>query len=94
MFALSPLTARPGYPSREELAHAYAEASGRAVGALPWYQVLALWKAAIFLEGSFRRYRAGASSDPFFATLDAGVPALARTARNWIEKAGGPMNAR
>jgi hypothetical protein len=34
----------------------------------------------------YRRFRAGASADRFFATLDQGVLALARTARRWAER--------
>jgi aminoglycoside phosphotransferase (APT) family kinase protein len=45
-----------------------------------WYQALALWKAAIFLEGSYRRLLAGTTDDPFFALLDVGVPKLAERA--------------
>jgi aminoglycoside phosphotransferase (APT) family kinase protein len=74
------VTRLPGFPGREELAHRYAEARGRSIEALPWYQVLACWKAAIFLEGNFKRYRAGTAPDPYYASLEAGVPALARTA--------------
>ncbi|MBN9623449.1 MAG: phosphotransferase family protein [Actinobacteria bacterium] len=43
-------------------------------------EALALWKAAIFLEGSYRRHREGKSDDPYFARLDAGVPAMADAA--------------
>ncbi|MGE0068369.1 MAG: phosphotransferase family protein, partial [Solirubrobacterales bacterium] len=77
---LSPVTRLPGFPGREELARRYAEASGRAVDALPWYQVLACWKAAIFLEGNYKRFVAGTAPDPYYASLEAGVPELARTA--------------
>jgi len=87
MFALSRATARGDFPDREELARIYAEASGRELGALRWYQVLALWKSAIFLEGSNRRYQAGDSADPYFAGLAEGVPALARAAHEWTRKA-------
>jgi hypothetical protein len=44
---------------------------------VPWYATLALWKAAIFLEGSYKRLLAGTTDDPFFQLLDTGVPALA-----------------
>jgi aminoglycoside phosphotransferase (APT) family kinase protein len=77
---LSPVTRLPGFPGREEMARRYAEATGRSIAALPWYQVLACWKAAIFLEGNFKRYRAGTAPDPYYASLEAGVPELARTA--------------
>jgi aminoglycoside phosphotransferase (APT) family kinase protein len=77
---LSPVTREAGFPTREEMASRYAEASGRSIDALPWYQVLACWKAAIFLEGNFKRYRAGTAPDPYYASLETGVPELARTA--------------
>jgi hypothetical protein len=51
-----------------------------------WYTALALWKAAIFLEGSYRRLLAGTTDDPFFTLLGEGVPKLAQ--RAW-EVAGG-----
>ncbi|HEY2715903.1 MAG TPA: phosphotransferase family protein [Solirubrobacterales bacterium] len=78
---LSDVTRGKGFPGRELLARRYAERSGRPVDTLPWYQVLALWKAAVFLEVSFRRFGAGTTSDPFFAGLETGVPALAALAR-------------
>jgi aminoglycoside phosphotransferase (APT) family kinase protein len=84
---LSALTRANGFPSRDLLAARYAERSGRPIGALPWYQALALWKAAVFLEVSFRRFGAGTTADPFFAQLETGVPALAALARQRAESA-------
>jgi aminoglycoside phosphotransferase (APT) family kinase protein len=78
---LSRITRGNGFPDRDFLARRYAERSGRSIDALRWYQVLALWKAAVFLEGSFRRFGAGTTADPFFASLETGVPALAALAR-------------
>jgi aminoglycoside phosphotransferase (APT) family kinase protein len=82
---LSPMTRSPGFPDREALARRYVEATGHSLEGLAWYQTLALWKAAIFLEGSYRRYRAGTTVDAYFASLGEGVPALGRLAR---ERAG------
>lgn len=76
MGTLSRATAGGGFPSREELFARYEERSGRAVGDQRWYQVLALWKSAVFLEGSYRRLLSGTTDDPFFCTLDRGVPQL------------------
>ena len=45
-----------------------------------WYQTLALWKSAVFLEGSYKRLLAGTTDDPFFKLLDEGVPEIARRA--------------
>ncbi len=83
---LSAVTRANGFPDRDFLARRYAEASDRAVADLRWYQVLALWKAAIFLEGSFKRFGAGTTADPYFASLEAGVPALASLARARTEQ--------
>lgn len=82
---LSPVTRLPGFRRGEVLAQRYAEATGHSLDALPWYQTLAIWKAAIFLEGSFKRYRAGTTVDPYFAGLSGGVESLSRLAR---ERAG------
>jgi aminoglycoside phosphotransferase (APT) family kinase protein len=79
------LTRLPGFSSREDLVSWYADRSGRPVGDLAWYEVLATWKLAILLEGSYARHLAGATDDPFFAELERGVPALARRA---LEVAG------
>jgi aminoglycoside phosphotransferase (APT) family kinase protein len=77
---LSPLTRLPGFPDRAAMAQRYADATGRSIEALGWYQVLACWKAAIFLEGNYKRFVAGTAPDPYYASLEAGVPELARTA--------------
>ena len=42
-----------------------------------WYMTLALWKSAVFLEGSYKRRLAGRTEDPLFVLLKQGVPALA-----------------
>jgi aminoglycoside phosphotransferase (APT) family kinase protein len=85
--ALSAVTREPGFPSREGLIARYEERSGRSMGALHWYQALALWKAAVFMEGNYKRFLAGASDDTFLAVFDEGVPALAEKARE-IAQAG------
>lgn len=80
MLALSEVTRLPGFLSRGELRDRYARLSGRDVDGLRWYEVLALWKASVFLESSYRRYTAGTTDDPYFADLREGVPRLAREA--------------
>jgi aminoglycoside phosphotransferase (APT) family kinase protein len=76
------VTRQPGFASRKELTHRYTERSGRDVDLkdLSFYLVLAVWKLAILLEGSYARHLAGLTDDPFFAYLEEGVPALARRA--------------
>ena len=78
---LSAVTRGPGFPTREELMARYEERSGRSMSDLRWYTALALWKSAIFLEGSYKRRLAGTTDDPFFDRLNDGVPELAERAR-------------
>lgn len=79
-FEARPVTRLAGFPSREELADAYARASGRAVDNLPFYMALALWKAAIFMEGNYARACAGRSNDPFALSFKEGVVEMAQRA--------------
>jgi aminoglycoside phosphotransferase (APT) family kinase protein len=79
--SLSAATRRSGFLTRAELTARYEERSGRSVSALNWYQALALWKAAVFMEGNYKRFMMGASDDQYLAMFDEGVPALAEKAR-------------
>jgi aminoglycoside phosphotransferase (APT) family kinase protein len=78
---LSAATRKPGFMTRDELTARYEERSGRLISALHWYQALAMWKAAVFMEGNYKRYTLGASDDAYLAHFDEGVPALAEKAR-------------
>jgi aminoglycoside phosphotransferase (APT) family kinase protein len=80
MLALSAATRLPGFLTADELRAYYEERSGHPAGELRWYQVLALWKACVFLESSYARYLSGTTHDEYFATLGDGVPTLARAA--------------
>ncbi|HYV15872.1 MAG TPA: phosphotransferase family protein [Conexibacter sp.] len=77
---LSPVTRGAGFPCRAELVARYEERSGRAVRELRWYTALALWKAAVFMEGNYKRALAGAVDDPFVRDFGDGVVELARRA--------------
>jgi aminoglycoside phosphotransferase (APT) family kinase protein len=44
-----------GYPTRTDMAARYAERTGRDLRALAFYEVLALFKLAVILEGSYAR---------------------------------------
>jgi aminoglycoside phosphotransferase (APT) family kinase protein len=85
LFKLSRATRGEGFPSRAELVAFYEEITGKRIPDLRWYQVLALWKSAIFLEGSYKRLLAGTTDDPFFKQLDTGVPQLAELAHELTE---------
>jgi aminoglycoside phosphotransferase (APT) family kinase protein len=77
---LSSVTRRPGFPTRDELIARYEERSGRPMSDVRWYATLALWKSAVFLEGSYKRRLAGTTEDPFFDRLRTGVPEIAERA--------------
>jgi aminoglycoside phosphotransferase (APT) family kinase protein len=79
-FSFDDATRRPGFPTRQELIARYEDATGRSVSDVRWYTTLALWKAAVFLEGSYKRRLAGTTDDAFFDTLKTGVPAIAERA--------------
>src|SRR3954447_18441437 len=74
------VTREGGFPAREQLIERYEGQSGRSMSDLRWYTTLALWKAAVFLEGSYKRRLAGTTEDAFFDMLEHGVPMLAQRA--------------
>jgi aminoglycoside phosphotransferase (APT) family kinase protein len=79
------VTEMEGFCSRTDLVDRYVAATGRDASALDWYVVLAIWKLAILLEGSYARHLAGMTDDPFFEKMEIGVPELAARA---LEVAG------
>lgn len=82
---LTPVTREPGYPTRDELLTRYGDATGLDLSHLPWYQVLALWKAAIFCEAMYTRWLHGERpGDTFAPTLEEGVPAMIREAQRYM----------
>jgi aminoglycoside phosphotransferase (APT) family kinase protein len=90
VLGFSPATTAPGSFTRRELIDRYTTGTGRAVHDLPWYEGLALWKIAILLEGSYKRYLAGTTADPFFGLLAEGVPRLAARALRYSQLKEGP----
>jgi aminoglycoside phosphotransferase (APT) family kinase protein len=80
MFDKMAVTRAEGFPSRDELVALYEERTGRSMSDLRWYQALALWKAAVFMEGNYKRSLAGSVDDPYLKFFDVGVPQLAEAA--------------
>ena len=75
---LTPVTRLPGYLRRQELIDRYQERMSLDLTALPWYQALALWKAAIFSEAIYTRWLRGErpGDTRFGASMEHGVPQL------------------
>ena len=73
-----PVTRGEGSLTRAGLLSHYAAVSGRSVDGHGWYEVLALWRAAIFTEGNFRRAALGATDTPFLRNAGEHAQRLAR----------------
>jgi aminoglycoside phosphotransferase (APT) family kinase protein len=84
------VTARPGFASRAELVEAYAAASGRAVEAAEFYQVLALTKLAVISEGIYKRWQMGKTVGEGMAQVDRRAPVMAARALAIAEGAADP----
>jgi aminoglycoside phosphotransferase (APT) family kinase protein len=84
----SPVTALPGFPSRDGLAERYAVRSGRDVEPLAWFEALALWKAAVFCEAIYGRFVRGelGAEDTRAARFEQGVPYLAEAAAAALDR--------
>ncbi len=65
-----------GLGTRARAADRYAAASSRSVEALPYYMVLALFRLAILLEGSYARFVRGKSDNPRHAAFETRIPDL------------------
>jgi aminoglycoside phosphotransferase (APT) family kinase protein len=84
----SPVTALPGFPSRDELVERYVRSSGRDVAPLHWFEALALWKAAVFCEAIYGRFTRGelGAEDERAARFEQGVPYLAEAAAEALSR--------
>ena len=78
--ALTTVTDRAGYFTREEILDRYARRSGRDVSAIRFYETFALFKIAVVIQQIFYRFTRGHTSDPRFATFGDRVVYLARAA--------------
>ena len=62
-------TALPGFPTREQAAHAYAAATGRDLSGFRFYRVLAMFKTAVIFQQLHARWVSGATQEARYATL-------------------------
>lgn len=86
---LTSVTREPGYLTREGIIRRYSEGIGLDLSALPWYQTLALWKAAIFCEEIYSRWLRGEKPEDaeFAPSLERGVPVLLEGALEFRRRA-------
>jgi len=71
------LTDKPGFPTAESLAAAYAARTGRDLGNLSFYLGLAWMKLAVICEGVHARYLGGQTLGEGYAKVGPAVPLLA-----------------
>jgi len=90
---LTTVTREEGFASRADLVRRYRSASGLDVSELPWYEALALWKAAIFCEAIYTRWLAGErpADTTFGPALERGVPQLLELAARAVGLIRGPV---
>lgn len=69
-------SANPGFPTADNLAEAYAVASGRDLRDLGFYRALGYAKLAVIAEGIHQRYLAGETVGGGFDAVGSAVPAL------------------
>ena len=80
------LTVSPwdGFATRDELIERYAAGTGRALDDLLWFEVLACFKLAIILEGTFARASAGLADPETGRRLHGSAAALMARAEQWL----------
>jgi len=78
--ALTTITDRRGWFTRDEIVERYASRSGRDLSAIRFYETFALFKIAVVIQQIFSRYARGQTDDPRFAHFDVRVTHLARQA--------------
>lgn len=78
--ALTTVTDRPGYFTREQILDRYAARSGRDVSNVRFYETFALFKIAVVIQQIYYRYRRGQTDDQRFANFGERVQYLARHA--------------
>ncbi len=74
------MPADPGWLTQREMIQRYESKTGRAMREFAFYQVFAIFKLAIIMEGSYSRFVRGQADDPLFAGMKERVPALADAA--------------
>ncbi|HKS28717.1 MAG TPA: phosphotransferase family protein [Pyrinomonadaceae bacterium] len=83
--AVSTVTRREGWFTREEILERYHERTHTDLSRIAFYEVFAVFKLAVVLQQIFYRYHRGQTDDPRFATLNERVSWLADIATKLAE---------
>jgi aminoglycoside phosphotransferase (APT) family kinase protein len=82
---MPPVTAEPGFPTRDQLVARYAEITGFDVAALPWYRAFAYFKLAVICQGIAARAAGGAMLGSGFDQAQGLVEPLARAGHHVLK---------
>jgi aminoglycoside phosphotransferase (APT) family kinase protein len=85
--ALTTVTSRPGWLSREEIIERYQARSGRDLSTLRYFEVFALFKIAVVIQQIYYRFVTGQTDDTRFDAFGDRVTYLARHATAMISRA-------
>ena len=78
--ALTTVTHRPGYLTRDEIVERYSARSGRDLSGIRFYEIFAVFKIAVVIQQIYFRYVQGQTTDARFATFGARVAFMANQA--------------
>jgi len=79
-------TTLPGMMTRDQLARAYAAASGRPIDDIVFYYAFGLFKTAVVVQQIYARWKQGLTSDPRFGGLIHAVGMMGNWATRTIER--------
>jgi len=74
------VTRGPGWLSRAELAAQWSARTGRGLAALPYHEILGIFKLAVIVQQIYARWCHGQTQDPRFANFDQCVASLVHAA--------------
>jgi aminoglycoside phosphotransferase (APT) family kinase protein len=80
------ITAQPGWYTRDQFLHRYAQRTGRDVTHIGYHEVLGVFKLAVILQQIFYRFHRGQTKDERFRDFDRRVRGLAKLATSLMEK--------
>ena len=83
---LEAVTTGPGWWTRDEFVAHYAEKTRRDVSALPWHEILGVFKLAVILQQIYFLFFKGQTHDERFRHFDQRVKALTQRAAEMMER--------
>jgi aminoglycoside phosphotransferase (APT) family kinase protein len=86
--SISPVTAEPGWMTRQELIRLYGAKTGRDLSGIAFYETFALFKVAVVLQQIYYRYFKGQTRDERFKDFDRRVLGLMRAALDLARQSG------